>query len=150
VVERKFWHHLSVFKQWRIDSVDRQKQTIQGDLEQMNVGRMLGSEELLNSFGDALLEHGGFLKSLHLELVAEHSIGYIQEEAWLNFYKQFQLWGPSLKPASLDLIYAQVYSNNNKKKGISRAEFFEALLRVARAKYQDSKTTLPSAFSQLV
>ena len=79
-----------------------------------------------------------FLLNMHIDLVSESTIGYIQNNDYVNFYKTYGLTNEFLKASSIDLIYVQVATNGGmKKQGISRAELIESLIRIAKARYID-------------
>lgn len=96
-----------------------------------------------------------FLLNLHIDLVSESTIGYIQNNDYVNFYRAYNLTSDQLKASSIDLIYVSVSTNGGlKKQGINRAELIESLIRIAKARYIDGpkggKLKLTEALSLLI
>lgn len=149
-VERTFNKNNSVFKEWKQDTAQRLDDCLEHDVALWKVHKFVKDKEELQKCTALIKKDFATFKMIYTYYATLAAYPYINAECMLRFVKDFKLMDKNLTQELVVTAYTGSWTTPKKTAGtqpdhLLRFQFLEWLIRLAKAKYLESKRVgLPS------
>ncbi|CAI2383819.1 unnamed protein product [Moneuplotes crassus] len=155
---RQFNVHNSIFKDWKPDTPETLKMSLDCDFSHSRIKKFIKGQEEYDTIYSMFYNNIARIKEIFNYSIGVSSYPYI---SFLEFGKLAHMWNiPDKGTCPMSVIdtvfittnYEEVNRDQNPEKLLCRYEFYEILIRIAYHKYILSKTckNLPAAVSRLL
>ena len=144
VVTRSFTKESSVWKDWREDTPQQIKDSMEHDLKLWNISRLIKTEEERFAVEEVVRSHAATLKNVFIQAASRGSFPYCGWQDFSTFCQRANIPDKKGAPMStIDRVFIVVDKGDDsigglQPKSLMRFQFIEGLLRISDAKYKET------------